>query len=47
MAMIGNGAQAEFQALAMQGRLRDRTVRLYDIDPAATAKCRRNLAGRG
>jgi ornithine cyclodeaminase len=23
-----------------------REVRLYDIDPAATAKCARNLAGR-
>lgn len=47
MAMIGNGAQAEFQALAFKAVCGIREVRLYDIDPAATAKCARNLAGRG
>ncbi|MDK3020477.1 ornithine cyclodeaminase [Pseudodonghicola flavimaris] len=47
MAMIGNGAQAEFQALAMKAVLGIDAVRLYDIDPAATAKVARNLAGRG
>lgn len=47
MAMIGNGAQAEFQALAMKAVCGIEEVRLYDIDPAATAKCRANLAGRG
>lgn len=47
MAIIGNGAQAEFQALAFKAVLRIRKLRLYDIDPAATAKCARNLAGAG
>jgi ornithine cyclodeaminase len=47
MALIGNGAQAEFQALAMKAICGISEVRLYDIDPAATAKCARNLAGRG
>jgi ornithine cyclodeaminase len=47
MAMIGNGAQAEFQALAMKALLGIKVVRLYDIDPQATEKTRRNLAGSG
>jgi ornithine cyclodeaminase len=47
MALIGNGAQAEFQALAFKAICGIREVRLYDIDPAATAKCTANLAGRG
>jgi ornithine cyclodeaminase len=47
MAMIGNGAQAEFQALAFQQICGIRELRLYDLDPAATEKCARNLAGRG
>ncbi len=47
MAMIGNGAQAEFQALAFRAVCGIDEVRLYDIDPAATAKCARNLAGSG
>lgn len=47
MALIGNGAQAEFQALAFREICGIREVRLYDIDPAATAKCVKNLAGRG
>jgi ornithine cyclodeaminase len=47
MALIGNGAQAEFQALAFRAICGITEVRLYDIDPAATAKCARNLAGRG
>jgi ornithine cyclodeaminase len=47
MAMIGNGAQSEFQALAMKAVCGVEAVRLYDIDPAATAKCAANLAGRG
>ena len=47
MALIGNGAQAEFQALAFKEVGGIAEVRLYDIDPAATAKCARNLAGRG
>ena len=47
MALIGNGAQAEFQALGFKAICGLTEVRLYDIDPAATAKCVRNLAGRG
>lgn len=47
MAMIGNGAQAEFQALAFKALCGIQEVRLYDIDPAATEKCARNLSGSG
>ena len=47
MAMIGNGAQSEFQSRAMQAIAGISHVRLYDIDPAATAKCAANLAGSG
>lgn len=47
MAMIGNGAQSEFQSLAMKAVCGIDEVRLYDIDPAATAKCAANLAGKG
>ena len=47
MALIGNGAQAEFQALAFKAVCGLTEVRLYDIDPAATAKCARNLEGTG
>jgi ornithine cyclodeaminase len=47
MAMIGNGAQSEFQTLAMKALCGISHVRLYDIDPAATAKCAANLAGFG
>lgn len=47
MAIIGNGAQAEFQALAMKALLGVDRLRLYDIDPTASKKCARNLAGFG
>jgi ornithine cyclodeaminase len=47
MAMIGNGAQSEFQTLAMKAICGIDTVRLYDIDPAATEKCAANLASHG
>jgi len=47
MAIIGNGAQAEFQALAFRTLLGISKLRLYDIDTAATEKCMRNLDGRG
>lgn len=47
MALIGNGAQAEFQALAFRATCGIEEVRLHDIDPAATAKCVRNLKGSG
>src|SRR5690606_28474295 len=38
MALIGNGAQAEFQALAFHHLLGIEELRLYDVDPAATSK---------
>lgn len=44
MAMIGNGAQSEFQIIAFHHLLGIREVRLYDTDPAATDKLERNLA---
>ncbi|MHA6262074.1 ornithine cyclodeaminase [Arenibacterium sp. CAU 1754] len=47
MAMIGNGAQSEFQSLAMKAICGVTTVRLYDTDPAATEKCAANLRGHG
>ena len=47
LAMIGNGAQSEFQALAMKTVCGITDCRLYDIDPAATEKCIANLQDRG
>ncbi|RDI60026.1 ornithine cyclodeaminase [Microvirga subterranea] len=47
MAMIGNGAQAEFQAVAFKALLGVDRLRLYDIDRSASTKCVRNLAGYG
>ncbi|WP_297771677.1 ornithine cyclodeaminase [uncultured Roseovarius sp.] len=47
MAMIGAGAQSEFQSLAMKALVGLKSVRLYDTDPAATAKAARNLTGMG
>jgi ornithine cyclodeaminase len=44
MALIGNGAQGEFQVIAFHELLGIRAVRLYDTDPAATLKLERNLA---
>jgi ornithine cyclodeaminase len=43
MAIIGNGAQSEFQAIAFHRMMDIREVRLYDTDPRATAKLIRNL----
>lgn len=45
MALIGNGAQSEFQALAFHHLLGITTLRLFDTDPAATAKLQRHLRG--
>ncbi|GAB4116980.1 MAG: ornithine cyclodeaminase [Rubrivivax sp.] len=44
MALVGNGAQSEFQAIAFCHLLGVRELRLYDTDPVATAKLRANLA---
>ena len=44
MALIGNGAQSEFQSIAFHHLLGIRELRLYDTDHAATEKLERNLA---
>ena len=44
MALIGNGCQSEFQAIAFHHMLGIRELRLFDVDPAATDKLERNLA---
>lgn len=44
MALIGNGAQSEFQALAFHHLLGIEEVRVFDVDAAATDKLVRNLA---
>lgn len=43
MALIGNGAQSEFQALAFHHLLGMEEVHLFDTDARATAKLLRNL----
>jgi ornithine cyclodeaminase len=43
MALIGNGAQSEFQALAFHHLLGIHTLRVFDTDAAATAKLVRHL----
>jgi len=47
MALIGNGAQSEFQALAFRDLVGIVELRLFDTDPAASAKLAANLAGLG
>jgi ornithine cyclodeaminase len=44
MALIGNGAQSEFQALAFHHLMGIQEVRVFDVDKAATDKLVRNLA---
>jgi ornithine cyclodeaminase len=44
MALIGNGAQSEFQVIAFHRMLGIRALRLYDTDAGATDKLERNLA---
>jgi ornithine cyclodeaminase len=43
MALIGNGAQSEFQAIALTHTLNLQEIRLFDVDPAASAKLAHNL----
>jgi ornithine cyclodeaminase len=43
MALIGNGAQSEFQAIAFHHMLGIRELRLFDTDPRAIDKLERNL----
>lgn len=47
MALIGNGAQSDFQALAFHHLLGIEEIRLFDIDDAATDKLLRNLRSTG
>ncbi|KQO83414.1 ornithine cyclodeaminase [Rhizobium sp. Leaf262] len=47
MAIIGNGAQSEFQARAFKAILGVDHLRLYDIDPQASLKCQQNLKAQG
>lgn len=47
MALIGTGAQAEFQALAFKALVGIEEIRLFDIDAGAMAKAWANLEGRG
>jgi ornithine cyclodeaminase len=43
MALIGNGAQSEFQAIGFHRMVGIRELRLYDVDLKATIKLERNL----
>lgn len=43
MALIGNGAQSEFQAIAFHCILGIEEIRVFDVDPAATDKLINNL----
>jgi ornithine cyclodeaminase len=45
MALIGNGAQSEFQALAFHHLMGIEELRLFDVDPAATGKLVAHLRG--
>ena len=47
MALIGNGAQSEFQAIAFAHLVGIEELRLFDLDSAATAKLMKNLAHTG
>jgi len=44
MALIGNGAQSEFQAVAFHSLLGVQEIAVFDVDGAATDKLLRNLA---
>ncbi len=47
MALIGNGAQSEFQAIAFRDLVGIRELRIYDVDPSACAKLLANMIGQG
>lgn len=47
MALIGNGAQAEFQALAFRALLGIERISLFDVDRQASVKTYDNLIARG
>lgn len=46
-AFIGAGSQSEFQALAVRSVTRVNTVRVFDVDPLASEKFKRNLEPLG
>lgn len=46
LAIIGTGAQSEFQALAFAGFFQLKEIRFFDTDPQAMAKFSRNLSGQ-
>jgi len=46
-AMVGCGAQAEFQALAMRAERGLDRLQVYDVDPSASAKLARNATALG
>ena len=47
MALIGNGAQSEFQALAFRDLVGITALRVFDVDPTATARLVFNLQRSG
>jgi ornithine cyclodeaminase len=47
LALIGAGAQAVFQVLALKAVCGIGAVRLFDIDPAATRTCAKHLRAKG
>ncbi len=47
MAMIGSGAQSEFQALAFRANLGINTLRVFDVDPEAMDKFEQNATALG
>jgi ornithine cyclodeaminase len=47
MALVGLGAQSEFQASAFRAILGVDRLRVFDIDPEAVEKFERNMAGSG
>ncbi len=44
MALIGNGSQSEFQAIAFHSLLDVEEIRVFDVDPLASDKLIRNLS---
>lgn len=47
VAVIGNGAQSDFQVIAFHELMGINRFRLFDIDPDATSRLMRNMAGTG
>jgi ornithine cyclodeaminase len=46
LAIIGNGAQAEFQVMAFASFFQLENIRFFDVDPQAMGKFSRNLSGQ-